>query len=142
MESTSVFTTKEKAGVHSKDEAKRVIVSAPSVDALMFVTRVNHQKQDRSLKMVSNAFYPTSCLAPLAQVIHSKFGIVEGLMTTADVISASWQTDSPFVKLWCDGQGAAQNVIPASIGTVKVVGKSIPEAKLKAHWNAVMCPYP
>lgn len=128
IESTGLFLTKEKAQGHLDAGAKHVVMSAPSKDDTpMFVMGVNQDKYTSDMKFVSNASCTTNCLAPIAKVLHEKFGIVDGLMTTVHSVTATQKTvDGPSMKDWRGGRAATGNIIPSSTGAAKAVGKVIP----------------
>jgi glyceraldehyde 3-phosphate dehydrogenase len=128
IESTGVFTTLDTAAAHLRAGAQKVLITAPSKDAPMFVMGVNHHTYRSDMTVVSNASCTTNCLAPLAKVVHDNFGIVEGLMTTVHATTATQKTvDGPSKKDWRGGRGAGANIIPSSTGAAKAVGKVIPD---------------
>jgi len=145
-ESTGVFTAKEKAELHIKGGCKKVIISAPPKDAVpIYVIGVNHTEYKKTDTVVSNASCTTNCLAPLTKVVHQKFGLVEGLMTTVHATTATQLTvDGPSRggKDWRGGRCASQNIIPSATGAAKAVGKCLPDVNGKLTGMAFRIPTP
>lgn len=141
LECTGFFNTIDKASSHLEDKGvKRVILSAPSKDAPMFVMGVNHTDVKSSDKIISNASCTTNCLAPLAKVINDNFGLEEGLMTTVHAATSTQKTvDGPSEK-WSRGRAAMNNIIPTTTGAAIAVGKVIPELEGKLTGMAFRVP--
>ncbi len=141
MECTGFFTSLEQANKHIIGGAKKVVISAPSPDAPMFVMGVNHKKLTKEEAIFSNASCTTNCLAPIVKVLNDNFGIVEGLMTTVHSTTATQKTvDGPSLKDWRGGRAAIHNIIPSSTGAAKAVGKVIPEMNGKLTGMAFRVP--
>merc|ERR1712108_22561 len=141
IDSTGVFKSIEKASAHLKGGARKVVVSAPSEDAPMYVCGVNLDSYKPEDNIVSNASCTTNCLAPLAKVVHDKFGIIEGLMSTVHATTATQKTvDGPSAKDWRGGRAAGANIIPSSTGAAKAVGKVIPSLNGKLTGMAFRVP--
>ena len=141
MDCTGIFTTKDTAAKHLTAGAKKVVISAPSKDAPMFVMGVNHTDIKAEDTIVSNASCTTNCLAPLAKIVDDEFGLVEGLMTTIHATTATQMTvDGPSKKDWRGGRSALLNIIPSSTGAAKAVGKVIPKLDGKLTGMAFRVP--
>lgn len=141
VESTGAFTTTEKASAHLSAGAKKVVISAPSSDAPMFVMGVNQGVYTPDMNVVSNASCTTNCLAPVVKVLQDNWGITDGLMTTVHSTTATQKTvDGPSKKDWRGGRAASGNIIPSTTGAAKAVGKVIPELNGKLTGMSMRVP--
>ncbi len=140
-ECTGIFTSIEKANLHIEGGAKKVVISAPSSDAPMFVIGVNHKNIKHDDNIVSNASCTTNCLAPIAKVLNDRYTISEGLMTTVHAATATqFVVDGPSKKDFRAGRSSLINIIPASTGAAKAVTKVIPELEGKLTGMAFRVP--
>lgn len=140
IESSGNFTERKKAALHLKGGAKKVVISAPSNDAPMFVMGVNHQKLTKNELVFSNASCTTNCLAPIVKVLHENFGIVEGLVTTVHSTTSSQNTVDGVSDKWRRGRAALNNMIPTSTSASEALAEIIPEMKGKLLAMAVRVP--
>jgi len=142
VEATGIFTAADKAQAHIDAGARRVVMTAPpNDDTPMFVMGVNHSNYKPEMSIVSNASCTTNCLAPVAKVLHDSFGIEEGLMTTVHAMTATQKVaDGPCGNKWRDGRASSANIIPATTGAAKAVGKVIPELNGKLTGMAFRVP--
>lgn len=140
IEATGLFTDKEKAALHLKGGAKKVVISAPSKDAPMFVMGVNHTKLSKDELIFSNASCTTNCLAPIVKVLHENFGIIEGIITTVHAVTSSQKTVDGPEKQWRRGRSALNNMIPTTTNAAIAVSKIMPELKGKLLAMAIRVP--
>jgi glyceraldehyde 3-phosphate dehydrogenase len=140
IEATGFFTDRDKAALHIEGGAKKVVISAPSKDAPMYVMGVNNKELSTAETIFSNASCTTNCLGPIAKVLNENFGIVEGLVTTVHAATSSQKTvDSP-MKKWRRGRSALNNIIPTTTSAAKAVTKIMPELQGKLLAMAVRVP--
>jgi len=140
IEATGLFTDRDKAVLHLKGGAKKVVISAPSKDAPMFVMGVNHTKLSKDELIFSNASCTTNCLAPIAKVLHENFGIIEGIVTTVHAVTASQKTVDGPEKQWRRGRAALNNMIPTTTNAANAVTKIMPELQGKLLAMAIRVP--
>ncbi|HEY9170071.1 MAG TPA: type I glyceraldehyde-3-phosphate dehydrogenase [Lutibacter sp.] len=140
IEATGLFTDKNKAELHLKGGAKKVVISAPSNDAPMFVMGVNHTQLSKDELIFSNASCTTNCLAPIAKVLHENFGIIEGIVTTVHAVTASQKTVDGPEKQWRRGRAALNNMIPTTTNAAIAVTNIMPELQGKLLAMAVRVP--